>query len=126
MDYDEFKSAFLEALRESAVPILGVRPTNESLDLNSMERTVSVYVEPIDRDIGRPFHVAGQISWRWDSVHAARSRSTEEDLLSELLGREDAHEVETEPSFLRVDIELHATTEYGKALPMPKPSSWAR
>lgn len=126
VDYDEFKNAFLDALHDSGLPVIGLRPARESLDLHTMDRAVTTYVEPIDRDIGRPFHVSGSISWRWDSLHAARSATTEEDLLTELLGRGAPDDIDTEPSYLRIDVKLRAATEYGKPLPLPAPSSWAR
>lgn len=86
-----------------------------------------IYVEPLDREIGSPFHVSGAISWRWDALQSARTATTEEDLLTELLGREDAYDdIDTERPWLRVDLVLRAGLEYGKWLPMPSPAVWAR
>ena len=126
MDHDEFKDAFIEALGSSRLPVIRLSPARESLDLRTMDRTVTTYVSPVDREVGRPFHVSGKISWRWSSLHAARSATTEEDLLVELLGRDEAEEIETAPSYLRIDVELRAATEYGTSLPMPAPAGWAR
>jgi hypothetical protein len=70
--------------------------------------------------------VSGVISWRWDALQTTRTTTTEEDLLAELLGRNQAREVETDRPWLRVDLELHAGVEYGKALPIPEPSAWAK
>ena len=126
VNYDEFKAAFLQSLRESRLPTIGSSPNEEVLDLHSTDRTVTVYVEPIDRDIGGRFHVRGVVSWRWDALQAARTRSTEEDLLTELLGREGSHDVETGRPWLRVDIKLRAGLEYGKSIAMPSAATWQK
>jgi hypothetical protein len=126
MNYDEFKAAFLGALTESGLPAVGMVPAAEILDLRSTDRTVTVYVEPIGREIGEPFHVSGAISWRWDALITARTATREEDVLAELLGREDADAVETERPWLRIDIKLRAGLEFGKSIPMPPPSTWAK
>jgi hypothetical protein len=125
MDYDEFKSSIMAALHESRLPILGLAP-GEVLDLHGLQRTFTVGVEPLDPDIGKPFHVAATISFRWDAIQTARTLSCEEDLLVELLGREDAQDIETERPSLRVDVKLHASLEWGKGLPMPAPATWAK
>jgi hypothetical protein len=85
-----------------------------------------VYVEPIGREVGKPFHVSGAIFWSWDALQTARTATTEDDLLAELLGREDARKIATERPWLRVDIELRAGLEYGKAIPMPSALKWTR
>jgi hypothetical protein len=126
VDHDEFRDVFLAALRDSNLPVIGLWPARESLDLRTMDRTVTTYVEPVDREVGRPFHVSGEISWRWDSLHVARSATTEDDLLTELLGREEAEAIDTAPSYLRIDVELRAHAEEGTSLPLPAPASFAR
>lgn len=94
-------------LRRFALPLAAsLSSGKETLDLRSTDRTVTVYVEPIARDIGRPFHVSGAISWRWDAFKTARMATREEDLLAELLGRENVDAVETERPWLRIDIDL--------------------
>lgn len=125
MTYDEFKAAFLLALRDVGLPTMGPPPHEETLCLKSTDRTVVVYVEPLARDIGGQFHVSGTISWHWDALLAARTRTTEEDLLRELLGQEEA-DAETEPPVLRIDIKLRASLMPGKEIPMPSASTWAK
>jgi hypothetical protein len=125
VNYDEFKVAFLHALHDSRLPTIGPPPHEEVLDLRSTDRTLSVYVEPIDRDMARPFHVSAAISFRWDALQAARTATCEEDLVAELLG-EEAREEATERPWLRVDIELRAGLEWGKGIPMPAPATWAK
>jgi hypothetical protein len=126
VNYDEFKSTFFDALKESRLPVIGIGPGEETLDLRSTRRTMKVYVEPIAAEIARPFHVSGTISWSWDCLLTARTASTEEDLLAELLGREGSMGIATECPSLRVDIKLHASLEYGKAIPMPPPTVWTK
>jgi hypothetical protein len=70
VQYDEFKREFLDALRASGLPVLG--GGGEVLDLRSMDRTFTVYVEPIGFDCEAPLHVSASISWRWSSVQTAR------------------------------------------------------
>lgn len=127
MRYEDFKLAWDEALRESRLPVIGgVHGGEESLDLRSMDRHYQLYVEPLGGQDVKPFHVTATLSWRWSTTQTARSRSTEEDLLTELLGREGSWEIETEPPWLRVDIALGASAPYGKPLPLPSKAIWAK
>ena len=50
MHYDEFKSAFLAALRDSGLRTIGPPPNQEILDLLTTNRTVTVYVQPIGHE----------------------------------------------------------------------------
>jgi hypothetical protein len=47
VNYDEFKAAFLQALRASGLSTIG--RAAERLDLCSTDRTLTVYVEPVLR-----------------------------------------------------------------------------
>lgn len=125
MNYDAFKGAFLEALAESRLPIMGMAPAKEELDLRSMDRTCTVYIQPLARDANGSFHVSGEITWRWNTLHTARTATTEEDLLAELLGHSEADVIETNQPRLRVDIKIRAGLDYGKSLPMPAETAWA-
>lgn len=125
VNYDEFKSVLMSALRESGLPMIGLTP-EEVLGLHSADRTFTVGVEPMDREIGRPFHIAATISFGWDARQTARTASCEEDLLVELLGREAADGIDTERPSLRVDVKLRAGLEWGKRMPMPAPATWAK
>jgi hypothetical protein len=53
----------MSALRESRLPAIGLAP-DEVLDLRHADRTFTVGVEPMDREIGTPFHVAATIFFR--------------------------------------------------------------
>ena len=126
VNYDAFKSAFIAARRESGLPMIGLAG-HEKLDPSTLDREYVVYVEPIgSRDITQPFHVSASVSFRWDAFLTARTATIEEDVLTELLGREAAHGIETEQPWIRVDIALRAGLDYGKSLPMPSPDAWTR
>ena len=126
MNYDEFKTAFIASLKDSGLPIISVAPVEEMLNLRSMDRTCTVYVEPVGRQIGGPFRVTGSISWRWGTLQTARTATTEEDLLTELLGSDEGGEIDTERPRLRVDIQLRAGLPYGKSIPLPDARVWAK
>ena len=126
MTYDEFRRAWSHALRDSSLPNASAHEGKETMDLRSMDRTFESRVEPVGGQDAEPFYVTATLSWRWDSLLTARTATTEEDMLSELLGREQARGVETEPSWMRVDVTLHATLPYGKPIPMPAPAAWGQ
>jgi hypothetical protein len=124
--YDEFKQSWIWALQQSALPIIGGGSVDETLDLRMMDRVVKSAVEPLGRDDSPPFHISAILEYRWDALQHARTATTEEDLLTELLGRENVEKVRTERPWLRVDVTLRASLESGKAIPMPSPSAWRK
>ena len=126
MNYDEFKQAWGRALRESRLPILGATDGEETVDFRSMDRTFTTHVEPVGGQEMEPFHVTATLSWRWNCLLTARTTTTEEDLLSELLGRQGAHGIDTERPWLRVDVKISASLSHGKAIPMPTSAVWAK
>jgi hypothetical protein len=126
MDYNEFRAAFLEALRESHLPTIGGVPSKETLDLRTTDRTLAVYLESFARDVGKPFHVSAEVSWRWNALQAARTATTEDDFLTELFGRDDSGEMKTEQPWLRIDLKLRAGLEWGRSIPMPSAARWAK
>ena len=123
MRYEEFKSAFLAALRDSGLRTIGVPPNEEILDLRTTGRAVTVYVEPVGHETSAPFHISGAISWRWDALQTARTATTEEDMLTTLFGREHPDR-QTECPWLRVDIELRAGLDHSKPIAMPSRGAW--
>jgi len=125
MNYDQFRTLFQETL--DAAGLLRFPPwPSETLDLCWLSRTygISVSLRNIQRaglfHITRMSSIRASLNWRWDAGLAARSATTEEDLLVELLGQ-DGYYLVTEPPdvfhppWLRVDITLQAT------LPMDAP-----
>lgn len=125
MHYESFKETFLRALANSRLPMIGLS-ADESIDLRSMERCFKVYVEPVGREIGDRVHVAATISWRWSALHTARTVTPEESVVAEVLGREDADDIGTEPPTLRIDIGLRAGFDSGRAIAMPSPTTWGK
>src|SRR4051794_8261680 len=106
MTYDEFKAAWLSALRESGLSIMGVRPIEETLDLRTTDRTCKTFVEPLGGQHAGAFHVTAALKFRWNALQTARTNTTEEDMLGELLGLERTRRPRTELPWLRVDVAL--------------------
>jgi hypothetical protein len=123
--YDEFRTAFLMALGASKLPTLGTPPMEEVLDLRTTDRTLTAGVEPAERDSAEPFHLSGRISFRWDVLETARTVTSESEVVAELLGREDAYEVDTERPALRIDIKMLATLPWDKGIALPSATKWA-
>jgi hypothetical protein len=124
MRYEEFRQAFMLALRESKLGLIGLWPT-ETIDLRSTDRKLEVHVEPIGGSDAEPFFVAATISWTWRALDTARSATKEEDMLTELFGRDEAAEILADQPWLRVDIEFRGSLPWGKPLPMPASTAWA-
>lgn len=70
-----------------------------------------------------PFFVTASVSFEWDPLESARTYTNEDDLLTELLGRED-EPVDTMPRSLRIDFVLNAGLPYEAQVPMPGPDLW--
>lgn len=124
MQYEQFLSAWNHALRESRLRTLGVHP-EEKLDTRNLDREYKVYLEPLGGQDAEPFTVTAAVWFRWDALNTARASTTEEDMLTTLLGHVDAGLVETERPTIRIDIELHATLPWGTTLPLPPRQAWA-
>ncbi len=123
MTYDEFLQAWQHALRESRLGHY-VRATH-TMDLQRLDRAYEAYVEPMSQEEG-PFYVTAKLGWTWSALETARG-TNEEEVLSHLLGRDEA-EMDTDPRWVRVDINLAATLPHGKPVPLPpkaRLSEWA-
>jgi len=125
MDRDAFRDAWLDALRSEELLTYPDRP-HDRIDLASMSREHSVRVGLGHRQHAEPFFVSMVLGWNWTPIHAARTYSNEEDLLSDLLGREQARGLATERPWLRLDVKLCANMPYGKPLPLRKPQALRR
>jgi hypothetical protein len=124
LNYDGFRDAWQRALDEAGLgPHLF--PARETLDLGHMDRTYQVHVALPSSERVKPFSVAATLEWTWDALQAARTATTEEDLLMMLLGDERRH-VDTEQPWLRVDITLRASLPLDSPLPLPEPAVWHR
>lgn len=70
-----------------------------------------------------PFHAGASVYFRWDPFESARTFTTEDDMISELFGRDDELP-ETMPRHLRTDFVLRASLPYDTYTMMPDPSTW--
>jgi hypothetical protein len=104
--YDEFRNSLLLALREADLYSSWDRLT-ETIDLDTMSRTWKSSFGSGPKKEVEPFHVYGMASFRWDPLDSARTHTTEEDVVTELFGRDDELP-ETMQRTLRTDIVLHA------------------
>lgn len=124
MRYEEFRAAWEDALRESKLSMIGLWG-EETLDLRTTSRNYEVHVEPLGGQDAQPFFVAATLSFKWKVLNTARTVTREEDMLTELFGRESAYDLETEQPWLRIDIKLNASLPYGKPLSMPSKAAWS-
>jgi hypothetical protein len=124
MNYDQFRGIWHETLYAADLLQFPPRPT-ETVDLDWLSRgyKISVSLRSVQR--AGPFHINAGLSWRWDAALTARSATTEEDLLVEVLG-EDGYYLVTEQPWLRVDVTLRATLPMDSPLPMPDAGAWRR
>jgi hypothetical protein len=124
MNYDQFRTVWHEALGEAGLLPFAPWPS-EAVDLRWMRRTYSIYVSLRGVQRAGPFGINAGLSWKWDAALAARSATTEEDHLIELLGQ-DGYYLVTEQPWLRVDVTLRAMLPMDSPLPMPDASAWRR
>jgi len=113
MRYDAFRNSLLLALSEAELYSSWDGPT-ETLDLATTNRSSENRGRRRSRTAGRAVPspwVHGIVSFRWDPLESARTRTTEEDLVSELFGRDDDLP-ETMERDLRTDIVLRANLPY--------------
>jgi len=124
VNYESYRSAFEEALRESKLRMIGLEG-EESLDVRSLDRSYEVHVEPFGGQDAEPFFVAASISFSWDALSTARTTTREEDTLVELYGLDGVPKRKTIRPYHRIDIKLNASLMDGKELPMPPGRAWA-
>lgn len=123
MNYDQFRTLFEEALRAARM----MRPFSrreETISLGGMSRAYETRVA-LGTQSPPPFYVTATLCWKWDAALSARFATTEEDLLTEILGRDGSYLV-TERPWLRVDVKLNASLPWGEPLPMPASDAWQR
>jgi hypothetical protein len=124
MNYDLFRKLWHEALETASLVNLPFQPI-ENVELEGMNRTHEITVALSGAQPASPFYVTATLSWRWDAALSARSATTEEDLLVEILGR-DGYYLVTEQPWLRVDVVLNATVPLDSPLPMLGADAWRR
>ena len=124
MNYDQFRTVWHETLDAAGLLPFPPRPT-ESVELGWLSRTYRTAVSLRGVQRAGLFYISAGLSWKWDAALAARSATTEEDLLIDLLGQ-DGYYLVTERPWLRVDAALRATLPMDSPLPMPDAGAWRR
>ena len=122
MDYADFRRNWDESLKRSGL----VREkifAEERLGLTSMDRLYQVVIPyRVGNNSPRLFYITAELNWRWDALLSARFATTEDDLLTELLGRK--HPESSEQPFLRVNVGLHASVPRDGFFPFPGSAAW--
>jgi hypothetical protein len=122
MDYGWFRTLWHEALEAASLLPRPPRPS-ETIDLHRMSRGYTLFVSLGSGHEAEPFYTTAQLEWTWDAELSARSATTEEDLLVQLLGQ-DGYDLVTEQPWLRVGVTLNATLPWGSPVPLPSANAW--
>lgn len=125
MNYDAFRAAWEKALGDAGLLSAYDRP-EETISLGSMERRHAIRVGLTFGGGQRPepFSASMELTWEWDALHSARSRTTEEDALTEFLGHKKAEGLRTDQPWLRVDVALHGKLDWDRPLLLPPQDTW--
>lgn len=124
MRYDEFRRHWEDALREARLLGIGNR-ASETVDIATMDRHHRVRAGENHHQRAAPFRVTAELSFRWDPAECARSATTEEDLLTDLLGPFD-DPPQTMQRWLRLDVCLDATLPFDSHVILPDANVWRR
>jgi hypothetical protein len=116
--YAEFRDRLEDALREVGLFFQNTEQRVETIDLAHTTRSWKVHLFGAALPSADPFHVSAEIGFKWSPVDAARAYTTEEDLLTELVGRR-RRPIRTERRWTRIDVSLHASLPYGSTTSMP-------
>ena len=125
VDYETFRTLWIDGLQASRLQIIGAQGT-ETLNTRNLDRSYQIHFEPVGGQDAPPFHVKGTLSWRWTALNTSRGIFRDGDALSEMLGRDQTEDLVTNRPYIRIDIELSASAPYGKPLPMPSKTAWAK
>lgn len=90
MRYAEFRDQLEDALRQEGLFFTGADRRVENIELADTVRSWKAYVSRGGPGSTEPFHVSAVIGFKWRPVDAARACTSEEDLLTELVGRSRA------------------------------------
>jgi len=123
--YAEFRDRLESALWEAGLSVHDA-DRRETIDLENTVRRWQVYFIRTAPPSTEPFHVSAEVGFEWTPFDAARAYTTEEDLLTELMGRR-RRPTRTERRWMRVDLSLRANLPYGSTTSMPEPhvfSAW--
>jgi hypothetical protein len=119
--YAEFRDQLEAALREGGLFVAGASRRVETIELADTVRRWKVHIYRTTGNDTQPFDVSAVIEFTWSPVDSARAYTTEEDLLTELVGRR-RRSPRTERRWTRVDLSLHARLPYGSTTSIPEPS----
>jgi hypothetical protein len=119
MRYAEFRDRLEDALQEAGLFFAHADRRVETIDLDDAGRSWKVYVHRVTPQSAEPFHVSAVIGFEWSPLDAARARTCEEDVLTELMGRR--RPIRTERRWTRIDFSLRASLPYRSTTPMPDP-----
>ena len=122
MRYDELRNSLLLVLRDADLFTSFDRPA-ETIELEGMSRGWKSTIGSGSRPEVEPFHAYGEVSFRWDALDSARTQTMEEDVVTELFGR-DEELPETMERLLRIDLVLHAKLPWDSKTPMPEGALW--
>jgi hypothetical protein len=125
MEYEQFRRVWHEALAQAGLMSVSPQTPVETIDLAGLSRSYKIFVELGHRQPARTFSVFASLKWEWDALQATRGRFREEEILTDLLGRE-ASGLDTVPPWLRVDVTLLGSLPYDSPLPLPAPARWRR
>ncbi len=125
MNYQEFTDLWHETIKLEGMPGFHALHTKETIGVSSMSREYRTFFYGPRFPITSTFQTSVEISWVWDALLSARYATTEEDMLMEIFGDFGIHE-DTEPPWLRVDLCLSASTDYGSEIPLPLLDQWQR
>jgi hypothetical protein len=120
--YEQFRDRLEHSLREAGIPVSHLA-RNETIGLAAPSRVYELIVGMEARQSAHPFHVTARLAFCWDPIQAARSYTTEEDLLTELFGRK-RQVSETATRWQRLDITFRAKLPWGSRFVAPPDRAW--
>jgi hypothetical protein len=123
MNYDTFRAAWDEALRNAGLLSSQDHP-EETITLGNMERRYTLRVGMATAKRPEPFSSSMKLTWNWDALHSARTQTTEEDALTEFLGRKAAQDRQTDLPWLRVDVALAGGLDWDRPFLLPSQETW--
>jgi hypothetical protein len=123
MNLETFRIGWDAALREARLLAHHDR-AEDSIALETMARKYFVRLGLSRPRPAEPFLGSLELSWEWDALLSARTRTTEDDLLTELLGRDQFAPSETERPWLRVDWKLQGKLASDSPLLLSSADVW--
>lgn len=124
-DTTQFRTVWHEALGKAGLMSVPPQKPLEAIDLEGFSRTYKINVGLGMAQPKTSFYVSATLDWCWDALQAARSLTREEDVLTELMGRE-AYDLDTVPPWLRIGLTLRGGLPLGLPIPMPETARWHR